>query len=171
MAFVWNDIVDQESAFSVTYKLNTLGQEVAGFSKSGGICILGDTMDGVALSGSTNINVPYYEVLQDDIGAANKVGDTYNILIPAGVSLVRFYLQVRCVSSASPARTDGILWFIQSTTGNTKFRGTDTHILLTSYPMSVSPGQIFQVYANSAGISNWTAGGSTSDYFGIEVLG
>ena len=170
MAFVWNDIVDQESAFSVTYKLNALGQEVAGFSKSGGICILGDTMDGVELSGGSDINIPYYEVLQDDIGAANKVGDTYNIVIPTGVSLVRFYLNISAYKAELNSR-DGVVWSIKPTTGGSKFQKVSKEILLTSYPISVSAGQTYQVYASAAGITGWTAGGSTSNYFGIEVLG
>lgn len=172
MAFIWNDIVNQESALSVTNKINSLGKEVAGFSRGGGLCILGDTMDGVELSGSSDINIPYYEVLQDDIGAANKVGDTYNIVIPTDVSLVRFYLHVRCTtSSPSPNRLDGILWSVKTTTNIAKFLTAGSLVLWTSYPISVSGGQTFQVYANSAGVADWTAGGSSSHYFGIEVLG
>lgn len=171
MAFIWNDIVNQESALSVTTKINSLGKEVAGFSRAGGLCILGDTMDGVELSDSMDINIPYYEVLQDDIGAANKVGDTYNIVIPAGVSLVRFYLHVRSTRSYSFNTIDGILWSVKTTTNITKFQTVSPRVLWTSYPMTVSAGQTFQVYANSAGVSGWTAGGSTTHYFGIEVLG
>lgn len=167
MAFIWNDIGNKESALSVTNKINSLGKEVAGFSRAGGLCILGDTMDGVELSGSMDINIPYYEVLQDDIGAANKVGDTYNIVIPTGVSLVRFYLNIKAYGEKSDS---GVVWTIKSNTGRV-FSKVSTDILLTSYPISVSGGQTFQVYANSAGITGWTAGGSTSNYFGIEVLG
>lgn len=167
MAFVWNDIVNKESALSVTNKINSLGKEVAGFSRAGGLCILGDTMDGVELSGSRDINIPYYEVLQDDIGAANKVGDTYNIVIPTGVSLVRFYLNIKAYGEKSDM---GVIWTIKSNTGQVFSKGS-TDILLTSYPISVSGGQTFQVYANSAGITGLTAGAGTRDYFGIEVLG
>lgn len=168
MAFIWNDIVNKESALSVTNKINSLGKEVAGFSRAGGFCILGDTMDGVELSGSRDINIPYYEVLQDDIGAANKVGDTYNIVIPTGVSLVRFYLNITAYGDKSDR---GVIWSIKPNTGASKFQKVSTDILLTSYPISVSGGQTFQVYANSAGITGLTAGGSTNSYFGIEVLG
>ena len=167
MTFIWNDIVNKESALSVTNKINSLGKEVAGFSRAGGLCILGDTMDGVGLSGSSDINIPYYEVLQDDIGAANKVGDTYNIVIPTGVSLVRFYLNISAYKEGSDR---GVIWTIKSNTGSV-FHKVSTDILLTSYPISVSGGQTFQVYANSAGLTGFTAGGSSSHYFGIEVLG
>lgn len=167
MAFIWNDIVNQESALSVTNKINSLGKEVAGFARGGGLCILGDTMDGVELSGGSDINIPYYEVLQDDIGAANKVGDTYNIVIPTGVSLVRFYLNINAYKAELG---NGVVWTIKSNTGKV-FSKVSTDILLTSYPISVSGGQTFQVYANAAGVTGWTAGGSSNHYFGIEVLG